>query len=160
MSRTSASKPKAAPRRRRDYSDREKGEALAVVDAEGGNVGRAARRCGVPRATLQDWASERGVNADVREERRAAGGELADRFWTVVNKCLDLVPEKLPELNAVQLMTCAAIGVDKALNINKAHLPQAPEEAGGGEVDADERARVTAALKEKTRTRLKLVSNE
>jgi hypothetical protein len=35
-------------------------EALAVLAAVGGNVERAAKMCGVPGSTLDDWAKSKG----------------------------------------------------------------------------------------------------
>lgn len=44
---------------KRIYSDSQVAEALAVLDACGGNVLRASQTTGVPRKTLEGWANGR-----------------------------------------------------------------------------------------------------
>jgi transposase-like protein len=57
---------------RRHYSDKDRADALAVLEANGGNVSGAAKTIGVPEATLRLWAADnqRAAPADVREESK------------------------------------------------------------------------------------------
>ncbi len=44
---------------KRRYSDQEKAEALAALDANGGNLLKTSEQIGIPRQTIQEWASGR-----------------------------------------------------------------------------------------------------
>jgi hypothetical protein len=62
--------------KRRHYSDEDRAEALAVLDANAGNLKRTARDLGIPRATLQEWAGGRVSAAvpELRHQERAMKG--------------------------------------------------------------------------------------
>ena len=71
---------------KRVYSDSQVAEALAVVDAYGGDVLRASQTTGVPRKTLEGWANGRvqrvsapDVVNDMTEVRKEKRGQL--RRW-------------------------------------------------------------------------------
>lgn len=72
---------------KRSYSDKEKGEALAVLDANGGNVSLTAKQTKVPRATLQEWVAGR-VSAEVPDIRQEKKEELRDIFERLTRKGL------------------------------------------------------------------------
>ena len=57
---------------KRSYSDEEKASALAALAAISGNVKQTASQTGVPRATLQRWAS-----GELRPPPPAVAGRLA-----------------------------------------------------------------------------------
>ena len=63
---------------RRNYSDREKGTALAALDSHLGNVEGTARELGIPGSTLEQWAKGQGVNSEAEAYRRRTSVELAD----------------------------------------------------------------------------------
>lgn len=56
-------------RGRRAYSDREKGEALALLVADGGNVQATAQALGIPDSTLDQWTRGQGVNSNAEAVR-------------------------------------------------------------------------------------------
>lgn len=56
-------------RGRRAYSDRGKGEALALLDANGGNVQATAQALGISDSTLDQRARGQGVNSDAEAVR-------------------------------------------------------------------------------------------
>jgi 8-oxo-dGTP pyrophosphatase MutT (NUDIX family) len=65
--------------KRRHYSDEERAEALAVLDANAGNLKRTARDLDIPRATLQEWAGgalEATARRETLEETGVAAGDL------------------------------------------------------------------------------------
>lgn len=79
---------------RRHYSDEARAAALAVLDANAGNVSRAAREAGVPRATLQLWAAgpDRAAPPEVRQEKR---DEVAEVYASIAGKGTALLDEAL-----------------------------------------------------------------
>ncbi len=58
-----------SPAMSRNYSDNEKGAALAYVDFTQGNTRRASKVLGIPHTTLADWAASRAINPEVTEIR-------------------------------------------------------------------------------------------
>lgn len=98
---------------RRTYSDRQRAEALAALDANGGNLYRTAEETGVPRGTLRRWANGQGVDDDVAALRQEKQSELADICEAVARKCFGALPGKVDSCNAVQLATVGAIAIDK-----------------------------------------------
>ena len=67
---------------RRSYSDAERAEALAVLDANAGNVERTARHLGLPRKTLEGWDGD-------------------TTFWRAENGTIvgETTPEKVVKVN-------------------------------------------------------------
>ncbi len=69
-------------RDRRQYSDNDKALALATLDAQGGDVSKAARVLQIPGSTLADWSKHRGINKDIpmlRDvKKRELGAKLED----------------------------------------------------------------------------------
>lgn len=65
-----------AKSQRRHYSDEARAAALAVLDANGGNLTRAAKDAGVPMSTLKHWRDDRD-RAAPSEVRAALRDDLA-----------------------------------------------------------------------------------
>lgn len=116
---------------KRVYSEREKGEALAILDACGRNFSQAARESGVPRATLQLWSQGKHTPGDVPEIRQEKKNDLYDLWKTLVDKALALAPEKIHEAGFDSLIRAAGIGTDKMNNLRDREL----EEGGDDESD-------------------------
>ena len=98
---------------RRRYSDVERAEALALLDANGGALRETARATGVPVATLQGWRDGAGVPSQCTELRTEKRTELADRFEALVHLVLDKLPSKLDAATAAQLATVFGVAYDK-----------------------------------------------
>lgn len=90
----------APPRRKRSYSDKEKAVALAMVEAAGGNIARAAAHTGIPERTLNGWTRGDGVHPEVVEIRDGKKRDLADAFEAICVKALGLTSTGLDELQA------------------------------------------------------------
>jgi transposase-like protein len=62
---------------RREYTDAQKAEALAALDANGGNVKRTARELDIPEASLREWSKGRNSppGADLCAQKKADLGE-------------------------------------------------------------------------------------
>lgn len=107
---------------KRSYSDREKAEALAALDANGGNLARTARETSVPRATLKGWKDGQGIGTEVSDIRHQKRADLSVLWETVVEKALGLLPNKLSELTGDQLARVAGIGSDKLIALREADM--------------------------------------
>lgn len=99
---------------RRRYSDVEQGEALAALTANGGNVLRTAAVTGIPETTLRQWARGvcRPLPAELREQKKS---ELAERFEAMAFAAVEVVADKLEQLQPYQAALVAGICTDKAL---------------------------------------------
>lgn len=100
---------------RRKWTDEEKAEILAALDANQGNVKRTARQCDVPTSTLRGWAKGRGTNAGVAKLRPQKRGELADALEEIAWQIVDLLPSKLAEAEVRELATLLGVSLDKLL---------------------------------------------
>lgn len=98
---------------RRSYSDREKAEALIMLDANAGNCKRTARDLRIPERTLGAWR-DRPQNSDVQAMREKYRGDLAacceNLAWKLLGQLED-APEKVPPS---RWATDSAILIDKA----------------------------------------------
>lgn len=138
---------KPPTRQRRNYSAEEKGETKAVLDAEGGSVKAASRVTGVPESTV------RGIRDDetpeVEKAAEIAKGELADRLEALAQRCLDLIPAKLPKASARELAGVIIVAVDKM------QLLRGQPTAITEPMSDEDRARRAAEILERGKGRLK-----
>ncbi len=103
-----------AKRERRKYSDEQKANALATLDANAGDLSKTARQVRVPRKTLEGWASGRhgAPPAELRQEKKA---DLASMFESFAERVLTLTTDdEIRAANVPQRFTAAGIAVDKA----------------------------------------------
>lgn len=98
---------------RRQYSDAEKAESLAALDANGGNVSKTARDLGLPRKTLAQWADDRHIHQDVAELRQEKKIDLAARLEEIARQLAEAMPEKMATANLQQVATSMGIAIDK-----------------------------------------------
>lgn len=98
---------------RRQYSDAEKAESLAALDANGGNVSKTARDLGLPRKTLAQWAADRHIHQDVAELRQEKKIDLAARLEQIARQLAEAMPEKMATANLQQVATSMGIAIDK-----------------------------------------------
>lgn len=97
---------------KRRYTDEQRAEALAALQANGGGIPLTARQLGIPENTLRSWA--RGLRhpeaTQMCEEKKLP---LAERFESLAHSLLDHADKNLKDLNAKDAVTSAAIAVDK-----------------------------------------------
>jgi transposase-like protein len=136
----------SAPRRRQ-YSDSQKAEALAAVDANGGNVSATAAALGIPQKTLDCWFRKRGVNPEVAQMRLGKKEDLADRLEDLAHKLLDSATAKIGDANLSNVTVALGISIDKMRL-----LREQPTSITAALTD-DERADRVAALLERARAR-------
>ena len=110
---------------RRKYSDQDKAAALAVLDANGGNVLLTATQLRIPRKTLEAWSKQRGVHPDVAELRHEKRGDLAEKIEQELAAIFTALPQRRQDATYAQLVTAAGILIDK-----KRALEGAAEGAG------------------------------
>jgi hypothetical protein len=104
----------AKQRSKHRYSDSERAQALAILDANGGNMARAARQAKVPRCTLQQWAKGR-VSADVPKLQQEKNADLADLFEKAAHEMIGVAMANKDGLASDRAMVAAGIATDKAL---------------------------------------------
>ena len=101
---------------RRSYFERDRATALAVYDANGGNVFRTSNATGVPQSTLRDWVREpeRAASQMVRLEEKRVLREILESIAVRCALALDtdLVVERLAR-RPQQLAVVLGIVVDK-----------------------------------------------
>jgi transposase-like protein len=100
---------------KRQYSDSEKAEYLAALDANGGNLRHTARQTGIALATLQGWAQGRGVSSDCSDLRTQKKEALSDRLEVIAHSLVDAIPSAISGANLQQITTSLAIAIDKML---------------------------------------------
>lgn len=66
---------------RRHYSDRERAEALAKLEANGGNLTRTARETGISRKALREWQRDQGTGEQKPEHLKAPAQSGEDTSW-------------------------------------------------------------------------------
>lgn len=103
---------------RRHYSDRERAAALAVYDANAGNLTRTAREAGVPASTLERWVKGRDMAAppDLRSQKRA---DLADVFGDIVYRALGLAGDALAHLEAMPDAERGKAALERLADLNR-----------------------------------------
>jgi transposase-like protein len=98
---------------RRKYSDSQKAELLALMDANGGNAEQTARETGVPSATIKRWRSGEAVVEEVAllrsEKREGLRRELLNLAW----KALRQTDKMLEHASAKEAAAIAGIAIDK-----------------------------------------------
>jgi transposase-like protein len=105
---------------RRRYDDEFRAAALAALAANGGNLKRTARQLGLPRKTLEGWASgrTRPPPADLRHQKKE---QLAEALESVARELLDEAsrPEKIAAASLLDLVVMSGIAVDKMLLLRR-----------------------------------------
>jgi hypothetical protein len=131
---------------KRRYSDEDKAVALAALDANGGNLARAASETGVPRKTLAEWASGRVADgvADIRHQKKE---DLADRLEAIAHALVDAIPGKVKDADLARIATSLGITIDKM------RLLREQPTAITANLSDDERAERVAALLDRARAR-------
>jgi hypothetical protein len=103
----------------RSYTDEEKQLGLSAVAACRGDATKAAQFCRdhydlpVSADQLARWDRGENIAPSVRINAERLKGELSDKFLDVAHRCVDLLPDKLPDASAATLATVAGIATDK-----------------------------------------------
>lgn len=99
---------------RRSYTDRDRATVFAYLAANGGNVKRTARECGLPPSVVRDWKQKwekGGVPTEVEEALPSIQEEIVDEFTRVRNKALTELERQLDEGTIKGQPLIAAIGM-------------------------------------------------
>ena len=97
------------------YTDDERAQALAFLDACRGNVLEASRRSGVPEKTLAYWRDGGATNRQTAKLRGIKKDDMAALLEQFVKAALPVAIEKVDEAPAGQLLMSVGIAVDKIL---------------------------------------------
>lgn len=98
--------------KKRTYSDEEKANALAAMDANGGDVFNTARQMGIPYQTLQEWSKGR-VHPAVLNIRQGKRADMAAALGDVAWQLLEAIPGKIDPASLTQTATAMGIAIDK-----------------------------------------------
>lgn len=101
---------------KRKYSDVEKADALVVLDLNAGNIFKTAKELGIPRKTLESWATERaGSNWSVAEMRHESKLGMAEEFESTARKYLNHAqdPYVIAASSGRDAVFAAALAIDK-----------------------------------------------
>lgn len=136
----------ADSRRGRTYTLAEKAQALAMIEAEDGNLSKVSRQTGISRRTLRSWDADRG---DILEDFEAAkqiqkhspeeitikaaekklenvkvGGDykmvkrmMADNFSKITTRAQEIAWSKMHKLEPKDAMWIASVGIDKLMKL-------------------------------------------
>jgi len=102
------------------YSDQDKANALATLDANGGNLVLTAAQLGIPRSTIKSWRGGIGVHESVARSRHEKRNVLRQLYQAEAEAALKLAATKRKEATYQQLMTAAAISTDKLAALDAA----------------------------------------
>jgi hypothetical protein len=104
-------------RERRNYTDEEKAQALATLDANNGRLLMTAEELGIPLTTLYCWDIGRGVSPDVVKLRKVKKEELAEDYDHIAKLGAKLGLERIEEAKFRDLMVGNGIAVDIAARL-------------------------------------------
>jgi transposase-like protein len=126
---------------KQQYSDDDKANALAALQANGGNTSLTARQLGIPRATLINWSNGNGVHPVVSEIGQVKKEALADRLEDVAHRLVDAMPDKIKDANLQQVTVSMGIAVEKMRL-----LREQPTSINGGEIPDEQRLEFLRAV--------------
>lgn len=104
------------------YCDEDKRIALLTLQTCKGNLSRTAIMCrefydiDVTVETIRQWAKGNGIHERVQEKLKEDRRELSDKLENIAHKMIDAAQTSdTDRLTPAQLMTAAAIAIDKML---------------------------------------------
>lgn len=101
-------------KKRRRYSDSDKANALAALDANGGNLYKTAKHLGLSISTLQSWANiSEDKAARLEPLRNRKRKELQEVLRDLAYQITSVIPEKLGEANLQQTSVSLGIVLEK-----------------------------------------------
>ena len=101
------------PRTNNRYTEDEKSTVLTLLATLDGNITATSKQSGYPAQTIRQWRDGRGINTDVTKKRDEKKADLAQLFEDMANQALKRAGIEIDNASYAQLMTGAAIAVDK-----------------------------------------------
>lgn len=93
------------------YTDAQRAEALAALQANGGNLSATSRDTGIPFSTLKRWRDEPDPRlAELGEEKKT---DLGDRLERIANALVDAIPDKIADAPLNHVSVALGIAIDK-----------------------------------------------
>ena len=98
------------------YSDTQRGEVLAILDSNGGNLSQTSRQTNVPLTTIHDWKSGL-IHDEVSEIRNEKKAELSEIFERAARTYLEnsLDDSSVSRTGGKDSIIAAGVAVDKML---------------------------------------------
>lgn len=99
---------------RRHYSDADRAEALAALDANAGNVALTSHEIGIPTSTIDRWVKnrDRAAPPELRDEKKA---DLSDLFRRELEAVFEAMKIKRGDASYADLSRGAGIYADKLM---------------------------------------------
>ena len=95
------------------YTEDEKSTVLALLATLDGNITATSKQSGYPPQTIRQWRDGRGINHDITRKCEEKKAELALLFEDMAHNALKRAGVEIENARYAQLMTGAAIAVDK-----------------------------------------------
>jgi len=93
------------------YTDAQRAEALAALQANGGNLSATSRATGVPISTVKRWRDEPDPRlAELGNEKRQ---DLEESLERIAHALVDAIPGKIDEAPLNHVSVALGIAVDK-----------------------------------------------
>jgi hypothetical protein len=96
------------------YSDKEKGLALATLDANAGNLSKTARQLNIPIKTLSDWRDKVGLHPDIAAIRSGKKLELSEKLERIAHLIADAIPHKIDKAGLKDASVSLGVAIDKS----------------------------------------------
>ena len=101
------------PRKLARYTENDKSNALTILSECAGNISEASRRTGWPPQSIRNWRDGVGINDAITKSSDQKKSDLAQLFEDMANQALKRAGIEIDNASYAQLMTGAAIAVDK-----------------------------------------------
>ena len=134
----------------RQYTESDKATALAMLQANDGNILKTANELGIPQSTLRKWRDGEGINEAVAPKCELKKEALADLFERVSRTYLGhaLSEPVLRNVKGKDAVVAAAVATEK-MRLCREQSTSIP----GRELNDDERERELRDLAERIRQR-------
>src|SRR5690606_19482232 len=94
----------------RSYTEAQRAEALAALQANGGNLSATSRQTGIPASTIRDWRDTPDHLTELRDEKKR---DLALAIEELAHRIVEVMPDRVHDANFQHLAVALGIAVDK-----------------------------------------------
>ncbi len=105
-------------RGKRQYSDRQRAQCLAVLDSLDGNLSAASRATGVPVKTLSDWRDFLRDDTETASLRSESSKSLSLKLQDLAHRLVDAAPKKIRKAGLGQVATAMDLTIKNLQLIN------------------------------------------
>jgi transposase-like protein len=144
----------------RQYSDDDRGSALATLAMNGGNIAKTSKDLAIPQATLRKWRDGSGISTSTIEKCDIKKEVLGDIFEQVVRVYLRqaLSPGVVAKASSRDAIMTAAVAADK-MQLLRAKPVASPNQPAMTHEQRIARLRELAALANSRRLAFEAIAN-